>query len=87
MAVVFIPALMRDLTAGATKIDIPGKTLLEVIRQMEARFPGIQERLLQDGDLRPDLVIAVDGEEALSGLMERVQETSEVHFIPPISGG
>jgi hypothetical protein len=29
----------------------------------------------------------VDGEVVLGGLTERVREDSEVHFIPPISGG
>jgi molybdopterin converting factor small subunit len=37
--------------------------------------------------LRPDIAIAVDGEMGLDGLAEQVGEDSEVHFIPPISGG
>jgi molybdopterin converting factor small subunit len=46
-----------------------------------------KDRLLQDGDLRPDVAIAIDGATALDGLAELVGEDSEVHFIPPISGG
>lgn len=87
MPTVFIPALMRDLTHGVSQLEASGKTLREIITHLDGRFPGFAERLLQDGDLRPDLVIAVDGEEVLAGLGERVQERSEVHFIPPISGG
>jgi molybdopterin converting factor small subunit len=58
----------------------------DILNRLEERFPGIKERLLQDGDLRPDIAVAVDGEMALD-LLERVRDNSEVHFIPPISGG
>jgi molybdopterin converting factor small subunit len=37
--------------------------------------------------LRPDIAVAIDGEMGLDGLAEPVGEDSEVHFIPPISGG
>lgn len=87
MPLVFVPALMRDLTGGVSELEISGKTLREIIAHLDRRFPGFAERLLEDGDLRPDIIIAVDGEEVLTGLGERVSERSEVHFIPPISGG
>ncbi len=57
-----------------------------IIDHLETQFPGFKERLLQDGDIRPDIAVAVDGEVAFD-LMERVRDDSEVHFIPPISGG
>jgi molybdopterin converting factor small subunit len=86
MALVFIPAMLQDLTAGVSQVDIAGRTVRDVLNRLEERFPGIKERLLQDGDLRPDIAVAVDGEIALD-LLERVRDDSEVHFIPPISGG
>ena len=86
MALVFIPALLQHLTGGVTQVQLAGRTVRSVINALEERFPGIKERLLQDGDFRPDLVVAVDGEIALD-LLDSVREDSEVHFIPPISGG
>ena len=86
MALVFIPTMMQNLTAGETQVRVEGKTLRQLINNLEGRFPGIRERLLQDDDIRPDVAVAVDGEVAFS-LMERVSEESEVHFVPPISGG
>ena len=86
MALVFIPTMMQNLTAGETQVRIEGKTLRQLINNLEERFPGIRERLLQDDDIRPDVAVAVDGEVAFN-LMERVSEESEVHFVPPISGG
>ncbi|MEE9149370.1 MAG: MoaD/ThiS family protein [Candidatus Tectomicrobia bacterium] len=86
MALVFIPTMMQNLTAGETQVRVEGKTLRQLINNLEGRFPGIRERLLQDDDIRPDVAVAVDGEVAFN-LMERVSEESEVHFVPPISGG
>jgi sulfur-carrier protein len=86
MALVFIPALLQNLTGGVTQVRLAGRTVRSVINALEERFPGMKERLLQDGDLRPDIAVAVDGEMALD-LLDSVGEDSEVHFIPPISGG
>jgi molybdopterin converting factor small subunit len=87
MAVVFISAMLQPLTGGVSQVRVAGRTIRTIINNLEERFPGVKERLLQDGDLRPDIAIAVDGEMGLAGLAEQVGEDSEVHFIPPISGG
>ncbi len=86
MALVFIPAMMQNLTNGVTQVQIAGRTVRDIVDHLEETFPGFKERLLQDGDIRPDIAVAVDGEVAFD-LMERVGDDSEVHFIPPISGG
>jgi len=87
MAIVFIPTMLQPLTGGVSQVRIAGRTIRSIINYLDERFPGIKERLVQDGVLRPDVAIAIDGETALDGLAELVGEDSEVHFIPPISGG
>src|SRR4030095_5528725 len=87
MAIVFIPAMLQPLTGGVSQMRVAGRTIRTIINNLEERFPGIKDRLLQDGDLRPDVAVAIDGETALDGVAEPVGEDSEVHFIPPISGG
>ncbi|MBM3222540.1 MAG: MoaD/ThiS family protein [Candidatus Tectomicrobia bacterium] len=87
MAIVFLSAMLQPLTGGVSQVRVAGRTIRTVINHLEERFPGMKERLLQDGDLRPDIAVAIDGELALDGLAESVGEESEVHFIPPISGG
>ena len=87
MAIVFIPTMMQPLSGGVSQVRVAGRTIRTIINNLEERFPGIKERLLQDGELRPDVAVAIDGETALDGVAERVGEDSEVHFIPPISGG
>ena len=38
-------------------------------------------------DLIPGLAVIIDGEVSLLGMLDKVQETSEVHFLPAIGGG
>ena len=87
MAVVFIPPLLRRMTGGIEQVTVPGRSLRQVVNGLEEQFPGIKGRLIQDDDLMPGISAAVDGEVARLGLMEPVQDTSEVHFLPAISGG
>jgi molybdopterin synthase sulfur carrier subunit len=69
-----------------TQVWVAGETVRDILDHLEERFPGIKARLLRDGELRPDIAVAVDGEIACD-LLEKVPENSEVHFVPPISGG
>jgi molybdopterin synthase sulfur carrier subunit len=87
MATVWIPSLMRDLTAGQAKVVVEGRTLGAVIDALEQAHPGVKERLLQHGKLDPVLRALVDGRVALLGLLEPVGKESEVQIVPAIAGG
>jgi molybdopterin synthase sulfur carrier subunit len=84
---VWIPALHRDLTNGQEIVIVGGETVGEVVAQLEARFPGIQARLCEEGRLRPHIAVAINGEVTHRGLRQRLTAPSEVHFIPALSGG
>ena len=86
MAHVFIPTMRRDLTAGGTQVYVEAQTVREIINRLEAQFPGFRARVLEADFFRPDIAVAIDGEMALD-VTERVDDQSEVHFIPPIAGG
>ena len=87
MATVFIPTMLQSLTAGAKQVEFDARSVRQVIERLEELYPGIKDRLIEDGALRPNLAVAVDGDVAVMGLLERVGEKSEVHFIPAIGGG
>ena len=87
MATVWIPSLLRGLCSDASTIEVPGRTVRQVIESLEARCPGIRERLIEDGELRPELAIAVDGETTQIGLLQPVGDQSEVHILPALGGG
>ena len=87
MPTVFIPTMLQELTGGLKQVEVPGKTVADLIDNLEAKFPGIKSRLTDGGTLRSNLAVAVDGEVGVMGLLEDVPEGAEVHFIPAISGG
>lgn len=87
MATAFIPTLLQPLTGGKSEVEVPGATVAEVIDNLERAWPGIGDRLMDAGRLRPNISVAVDGEVSPMGLLEPVGESSEVHFVAAIKGG
>jgi molybdopterin synthase sulfur carrier subunit len=84
---VWIPALHRDLTGGEELVQVEGETVGEVIAALDARFPGIQARLVDDGRVRPYISVAINGEITHRGLHRRLTQPSEIHFVPALGGG
>jgi len=87
MPTVWIPGLLRDLTNGQDTLTVPGETVRQVIENLDARYPGVRERLCEQGMLRRNIAVVVDGVTSRQRVRHRLTETSEVHFIPAISGG
>jgi len=87
VAEVYIPAMLRELTGGRATVAAAGATVREVVDDLERQWPGIRDRLLEGGRLRPNLSVAVDGEVSPLGLREVVDPASEVHFLAAIKGG
>ena len=87
MATVFIPSLMQKLTGGQQRVAVAGSTVREIINNLEDEYPGIKERLVDKFRLKPNITVAVDGEVTPIGMLEKVGEDSEVHFLPAIGGG
>lgn len=90
MPTVWIPAPWRaKLTGGAQQVEVEGETVRQVIEALEARFPGIRDRIVDDEQdrVRHDIAVSVDGEVSVEGLRRRVEAGSEVHFLPAMAGG
>ena len=87
MATVWIPSLMRDLTGGQTTVKVSGSTVREIVENLEAAYPGARSRLCTADKLKPNIGVSVDGEVSRIGLREKVRPTSEIHFLPAVSGG
>ncbi|MCL6648270.1 MAG: MoaD/ThiS family protein [Chloroflexi bacterium] len=87
MARVWVPAQLVDLCGGRRVVDVPGRTVGEVLRALDRECPGLAERLLPGGTLAPDLAVSVDGAIGTLGLLEPVTPTSEVYLVPALQGG
>ena len=81
MATVILPARFMQWTDGVEQIEIDARDFRQLIRALDERFPGLGERL------RDGIAVAIDGEIINDPLLEPIEPDSEVHFLPPISGG
>jgi len=87
MATVYIPPVLQSLTRGEQEVSIEATSVRQLVERLEALYPGMADALVEDDDLKPHIAVAVDGEVSVVGLLERVGEDSEVHFIPALGGG
>lgn len=89
MADVWIPTNMQSLTGGLQRVRASGNNVRQIINDLEKQYPGLKEMLYdeEEDNLMPGIAVIVDGDASLIGLLERVREDSEVHFLPAIGGG
>jgi molybdopterin synthase sulfur carrier subunit len=80
---------MQVLTGGHKTVRVEGTSVRQVINNLESQYPGVKERLCDENgiDLLPGIAVIIDGETSQLGLLERVGENSEVHFLPALGGG
>jgi len=77
---VVIPTALRSHT-GVERISLAARDVRGVVAELEARFPGFQDRL------GPRFAVAIDGEIVQEAWLEPVPTGSELHFLPPLAGG
>ena len=78
---------MQSLTDGKSQVRVEGATVRQIINNLEREYPGVRARLVEDDRVKPNISVAVDGEVTPLGMLERVGEDSEVHFLPALGGG
>ncbi|WP_324667887.1 MoaD/ThiS family protein [Geochorda subterranea] len=85
-----IPQLLRNLTNGEREVQVEATTLREAIEALNARYPGLRQRLLDsDGQLLRYVNLFVDDQDArlLSGLDTPLAQGAEVAIVPAMAGG
>ncbi len=87
MATVFIPSMLRAAAANQEEVQVAGSTVREVVQRLTDAYPGLRGHLVDGGQLRSNISVAIDGEISTLGLLDDVDEDSEVHFVAAISGG
>ena len=87
MAQVHLPASLARLFPGAPRdVDMDAGSVAELIAHLDARWPGMQDRLCDAGpEIRRHINIFVDGERAQ--LATPLPPAAVVQIIPAVSGG
>lgn len=85
-----IPTQLRTLTAGAGEVAVEGSTVGEVLKALDAGFPGLGERLFDEsGKLRRFVNVFLADEDVrfLDGLGTPVGAGQTISVIPAVAGG
>ena len=87
MAQVVLPGNLVALFPGAPRrLEVEAATVRELIAGLDARVPGMADRLLAAGpSIREHINVFVDGD--IASLDTAVAPGSTVHVIPAVSGG
>lgn len=86
MPTVRLTQLLQPLAGGANTVDAAGATLRAVLEDVARQHPDLRGRIVEDGAIRPDVMIALDGDE-VRDLNAPVAAASEVQVLPAIAGG
>jgi sulfur-carrier protein len=87
MVVIAIPALLQPLCNGSNRVEVEASTLGEALTALDGICPGFYERVVEDGRVRPQLAIAVNGEVYQMPLHERLAPGTELTVVPALGGG
>ncbi|MFM8897041.1 MAG: MoaD/ThiS family protein [Actinomycetales bacterium] len=84
-----IPTILRPFTSGEKVVTAQGATLDAVIKDLDANYPGIGERLVDDSGLRRFVNVYVNDEDVrfLESLATPVQDGDTVTILPAVAGG
>jgi molybdopterin synthase sulfur carrier subunit len=85
-----VPTQLRALTSGAGEVVVDGSTVGEVLKGLDAAYPGMGERLFDEtGRLRRFVNVFVADEDIrfLDGLGTPVGPGQTVSIIPAVAGG
>jgi molybdopterin synthase sulfur carrier subunit len=85
-----IPTPLRALAKGNVDVQAKGDTIDDVIADLERQFPGMRERLLDEGgELRRFINIYVNQEDIrfLDNRATTLKDGDEVAIVPAIAGG
>jgi molybdopterin converting factor small subunit len=84
-----IPTILRTYTAGAKAVEGSGDTLDALFEDLDARHPGLRERLVDAGELRRFVNVYLNDEDVrfLGGINTAVAAGDNVTILPAVAGG
>ena len=85
-----IPTPLRAMTKGSADVQVTADTVGDLIEDLERQFPGMRERLVEEGgEIRRFINIYVNQEDIrfLQGAKTALKQGDEVSIVPAIAGG
>jgi len=85
-----IPTPLRKLTNNEEIVEVSATTIGAAITELQSRYPGIQERLMdENGEVRRFVNVYVNEEDIrfLQNQQTPLKDGDEISIIPAIAGG
>jgi len=85
-----IPTPLRKLTNDEEIVEVSAGTIADAILELQTRFPGIKDRLMDDkGEVRRFVNVYVNEEDIrfLQNQQTPLKDGDEISIIPAIAGG
>jgi molybdopterin synthase sulfur carrier subunit len=85
-----VPTILRDETGGLPVVEGRGKTVRDLLADLDARYPGLRGRIVgDDGGIHRFVNLYVNGEDVryLAALETPVGEDDTVSILPAVAGG
>jgi molybdopterin converting factor small subunit len=84
---VLIPTPLHSYTGGRSEVEAVGRTLAEVLADLDARYPGIRFRMIDEqGAIRRHIRVWVNKDEVRT-LAVALAPSDEVIVFQALSGG
>lgn len=86
---VSVPTILRSYTGGAKSVAATGDSLQAVIDSLNAAYPGIADRLIDESGLRRFVNVYLNDEDVrfLDGLKTPVADNDAITILPAVAGG
>lgn len=82
-----IPSPLFSYTKNANVVEGQGRTLLEVLDHLNAQFPGIKFRMVDEhNQIRPHMKVFVNTDE-IKDLSTQVNDQDKIMIVAALSGG
>jgi molybdopterin synthase sulfur carrier subunit len=85
-----IPTILRTYTGGAKAVEGSGETLADLLTDLDAKYPGVRDRLITDtGALHRFVNVYVNDEDVrfLGALEAKLSDGDNVTILPAVAGG
>jgi sulfur-carrier protein len=85
-----LPTILRRHTGGEAVVEGSGGTLRDVLRDIDARYPGLAASVItEDGDLHRFVNVYLNDEDVryLGALETDVAEGDVIAILPAVAGG
>jgi sulfur-carrier protein len=86
---VSIPTILRTHTGGEKRVNASGDTLQAVITDLEAKYSGITERIVDGDKLHRFVNVYVNDEDVRfsGGMATEISDGDSVTILPAVAGG